>query len=293
MGSQKQIRNSLSSIVLEALKAGDFPWRSKYNRGMPTNPQTGQKFTEINPLVLDAVADERKYRSKYWATYKQWNSLGIQVPKRPETLGSLDFGVPIVNWKPFVKIGVKGSGEFAHVAVDKFNLLQKHFVFNADQCFGKTCGKYLILSENSLETNYSQAEIIVNSANIKIREHESVESPVYDRSLKLISIPLRVNFLNDAQYWATKFHEIFHWVEDRIGWVGTVDQSELIAEISTGHLESELNIPHDTDAANHDKWMSIWIEKIENDPKYLFDAAEQSARSVDYLLGLTKQSQKF
>jgi antirestriction protein ArdC len=287
MLDQKQIRNKLSDIILEALKAGAPPWRSIYNRGTPTNPKTGQKFTGINPLVLDAIADKNKYRSKYWATYKQWLNLGVQVPRRPESTGESDFyGIPVVNWKPFVKVGVKGSGELAHVDVDRFNLLQTYTVFNAEQC-----GENLIFENKSKD--YLQAETIVNSLEIEIREHESIESPVYDRSSKIIFIPLRVNFLNDAQYWATKFHEIFHWVEGRIGWSGTTDQSELIAEIATGYLESELNLPHDTDTANHDKWMSTWIEKIENNPKYLFEAAAQASRSLDYLFRLTKEKQNF
>lgn len=285
---QKEIRNDLSNRVLEALKAGAPPWRSKYNRGFPTNPQTGRKFTGINPLILDAVADKHQYRSKYWATYNQWHVLGIQVPKRPSHIKVGDFGIQIVNWQSFVKTIDRGD----ILRMDRFHLLQTHLVFNAEQCFGRTCGKYLILTENKQEPDYASAEAIVTATLANIHEHISVEKPLYDRPSDRILLPTRNNFLSDAQYWATKFHEVIHWTESRIGWVGSVDQGELIAEIATGYLESELNLPHDLDTANHDRWMPTWIENIEKNPKYLFDAAAQAARAVDYILGFTKVQER-
>ena len=287
MSQQQQIRNDISNRVLDALKEGVPPWRSKYNRGVPTNPQTGRKFTGINPLILDAVADRRRYRSKFWGTYHQWQTLDLQVAKRPPEFQG-DFGIPIVNWQSYTKTIDRGD----ILRLDRFHLLQTHLVFNADQCFGKTCGQYLILKENTQEPDYAQAELVVSATKADIFEDVSVDKPIFDRPSNRILIPTRDSFLNDAQYWATKFHEICHWAEKRVGWVGPVDQGELIAEIATGYLESELGLPHDTDMANHDKWMSLWIGGIEKNPKYLFDAAAQAARVVDYILGFTKPQER-
>lgn len=284
MSNQSEIRKNLAEKVLESLKAGKPPWRSEYHRGIPTNPQTGRKFTGINPLVLDAIADKHQYRSRYWATYKQWHVLGLQVPKRPENIKVGDYGVHIVNWQSFIKTIDKGD----ILRMDRFHLLQTHLVFNAEQCFGKTCGKYLILTENKQEPDYIQAEKVIEATGANFNEHTSVTNPHYDRLSDCIFFPTRKGFSDDAQYWATKFHEVCHWAESRIGWAGTVDQGELIAEIATGYLESELNLPHDTDPANHDKWMLTWIENIEKNPKYLFEAAAIATRAVDYILGFTR-----
>jgi antirestriction protein ArdC len=279
VANQLQIRTELAGKVLEALKKGSPPWRSKYNRGIPTNPQTGRKFTGINPLILDAVADKHRFRSKYWATYHQWHILSIQVPKRPPK--ATEFGIHIVNWNPFTKVVDKGN----LISLERFHLLQTYTVFNADQCFGQTCGHYLILKENTESPDYLYAEQIVENTKANFSKGKK---PKYDRIKDKILFPGRGHFVNDAQYWATKFHELSHWAERRTGWVGPEDQSELIAEIATGYLESELNLPHDTDAANHDVWMPVWIKSIEENPKYLFDAAAQAARTVDYVLGFTK-----
>lgn len=287
MATQEQIRSGLARRVLTALKAGNPPWRSAHNRGVPTNPQTGRKFTGINPLILDAVADQYNYRSKYWATYHQWHLLQMQVPKAPANKKG-NWGINIVNWHPFNKCVESGNT----LRFERFHLLQTVTVFNAEQCFGKDCGKFLILNENKQEPDYHAAESIIAATKADIYQDDSVEQPRYERPpIDRIMMPTRKNFIDDAQYWATKFHEVIHWTESRIAWKGSQDQGELMAEIATGYLESELGLPHDTDTTNHDKWMKLWVENIEKNPKYLFDAAAQAARAVDYVLGFTRIQQ--
>lgn len=253
-----------SDIILESLKINAPPWKSKYNRGCPTNPQTLNNFTGINSIILDAVADKHCYRSKYWATYIQWKKLGIQVEKNSS-------GTPIINWHE--------------------KKLNTHFVFNADQCFGATCGHYLILKENVVLPDYSKAQELVDKIGIEIF-HEDIEHPKFERPpVNKITLPFRNKFIDDAQYWASVFHELIHWTEARLGWIGSEDQGELISEIATGYLESELMLPHDTDPANYDKWAQIWIQNIEKTPKYLMDAAAQSSRAVDYVLNFGLQQE--
>lgn len=288
MATQLEIRTTLAKRVLDSLKAGAPPWRSVHNRGVPTNAQTGRKFTGINPLILDAVADRDTHRSKYWCTYRQWQILGIQVPKRPDNVPLGEWGINIVNWHPFIKTVDKGD----ILSMERFHLLQTYTVFNADQCFGKTCGDYIIL-ENNQKPDYAKAQAIVKATRADIRHHSRVKNPRYDRPPHdRIMLPPRSRFLNDAQYWATVVHEILHWSEWRIGWAGTGDMGELVAEIATGYLESELGLPHDQDMTNHNKWLSAWVEGIEKNPKYLFDAAAQATRAVDYVLGFTRVQER-
>lgn len=283
-----QIREEISTKIVESLKNGNPPWRSSTNRGLPENPKTGRKYTGINPLLLDAVADKEKYRSKYWATFKQWHSLDINVAKKPENHQG-DWGIGIINWKAFLKTTDTGST----LRMDRFHLMQKHFVFNADQCFGVDCGKYMILNENIKTPDYSKAENVIKATKANISHHGKVKNPRYVRPPHdKILLPSKKKFLNDAQYYAAKFHELFHWAEWRLGWSGTEDHGELIAEIATGYLESELDLPHDTDMTNHDQWLPTWIDNIEKNPKYLFDSAAQASRVVDYILGFTRIQEK-
>lgn len=277
--NHQEICNYLAEKILDALKKGSPPWRSIHNRGMPTNPETGKRYNGINPLVLDSVADERNYRSKYWATLNQWSVLDIKIGKNPKTFP--EWGTNVVNWKPFITSKEKND----IISLNKIHLLQSHVVFNAEQCYGKTCGKYIIRKD--VLPDYSKAKSILDATNIKIEHNNNVSTPIYEYPpVNRILLPDKDKFVNEAQYWATSFHEMFHWSEYRLGWAGPDHQRELVAEIATGYLESELGLPHDTDLTNHEKWLKKWIEEIEKNPKYLLESAAQAARALDYVLTL-------
>jgi antirestriction protein ArdC len=282
-----KIREVISHQILEALESGNPPWRSHYNRGAPVNALTNKKFTGINPLILDTIADKREYRSKYWATLSQWRKLGASVFSRPIEFEPGTYGVKIVNWYKSVKIVDKGDIS----SFERFNYLQTHTVFNADQCYGPRIDRFLCSKKGQDEKNYEFLNYVIENTGARIIS-EGLESPFYDYKNDKIFFPSREIFIDDAQYWATKIHEVVHWTEPRLNWSGEPHQNELIAEIATGYLESEFSLNHDVDNLNHDQWMPFWIENIRNNPKYIFDAAAQAARSVDYILNFTIKQER-
>lgn len=256
----------LAKRILFSLKNKNMPWRS--DRGIPTNPQTGKKYSGINLLTLDTAATIRQYRSKFWCTYNQWYSLGMQVAKRPENV--CEWGVSVVNWEPDCR------------------KMKTHVVFNAEQMFGLEMKQYLITLNEYANVDYSEIESLIAATGADIQHSEDCPFPSYWYPPKdYIVLPERRQFMNERQYIGTKIHELFHWAESRTGWTGTEDQCEFIAEIGTGYLESEYGLPHDTDMTNCNKWLPSWIAGIEQNPQYLFDAAAQSARGLAHILSFS------
>ncbi len=88
------IRQEFTNQIIDALKKGTVPWRKPWvndpNFGMPMNVISKKRYQGINTLLLNM---EQDYESKYWATFKQWQSLGGSV-KRGE------MGTRIVFYKP-------------------------------------------------------------------------------------------------------------------------------------------------------------------------------------------------
>jgi antirestriction protein ArdC len=252
----RKIQTELSKKVLSLLEEGVMPWRS--DRGIPTNPKTGAKYSGINILLLDAIATERKYSSKFWATYDQWYQIGLQVRRRP---AGEDWGVYAVSWQD--------------------NVMKKHVLFNAEQVFGRTITDYL--NTNNSNTDYAPLNLILNATGAKIVHDKSCPFPQYVRNEDFIFLPEKDQFIDIRQYTATQIHEMFHWAESRLNWTGPEDQGELIAEIGTGYLESDLGLPHDADMANCNKWMPYWIKGIKKSPKYLFESAAQAARALEFI----------
>lgn len=267
----------MANKIVASVEANNPPWRTLHKRGFPTNAKTGKKYYGINPLILDVVADERKYRSNLWATYKQWQSLGQKVAKNP---GITDWGSPIIIWSPRLKTTINENV----ITWDKFHLLEQHIVFNAEQTYGTDAAKY-ILTESAFAPNYAKAEEAIKATGAEVVHKKSVKTPIYERLPKdRILMPLREYFVNDAQYYAALFHELVHYSEWRLGWQGSMGQGELIAEIATGYIESELNLPHDTDFTNHDKWKNEWLNEISKNPSYLLVAATQASRAANFIL---------
>jgi antirestriction protein ArdC len=261
------MENELTEILLAFMRAGNYPWRTLSGRGIPRNPLTGRKFNGIELLVLSAVADQRQYRSRYWGTLRDWSLLGMTVRERPANLPD---------------------------SMKAVTVLEGTRLFNTEQIVGPGIEKYLAPPRMQTgRVDYSEAEAVIAATGARIRHHRSCRMSRYLRPpLDRILLPSRTSFLDAPQYVATKLHEVIHHSESRLQWSGPACQGELIAECATGILEAELGLPHDTDTANHQKWLPTWIEGIQASPSYLIEAAAQASRAADFVLGFSRQQNR-
>ncbi len=54
-----------------------MPWHALST--IPTNANTGLRYSGINVLTLWAIAANTGYSTQLWATYRQWQEMGAQV----------------------------------------------------------------------------------------------------------------------------------------------------------------------------------------------------------------------
>jgi len=161
------------------------------------------------------------------------------------------------------------------------------FPYNLRADYSQLFGKFFNGEPRSeFEVDYTELDSILQATGAKITHHWRCPQPRCDRPpLDRILLPPKSRFINDRQYHASRIHEIVHYLEQpwRVGWIGSLDQGELIAECATGMLESCLRLPHDEDNTNVNKWLPVWAKAIEADPAYLYDAVAQAERCVSYL----------
>ena len=74
MPSQNEIRQRITSTIVEALKSGGLPpwrrpWAADPNAGFPANVVSKKKYRGINPLLLEIAAMQHGLKGKWWATY--------------------------------------------------------------------------------------------------------------------------------------------------------------------------------------------------------------------------------
>lgn len=182
MAYKKEIKETIAQTVLKCLKNGVTPWKC-HNRGVPENPLTGERYSGINMVYLDAIAHERKYFSKYWATYAQWKKLGFTV-RKPENHKD-NYGIKVLRYSP----QIKGSISENNIKLSKYLKLEAYSVFSLMQCdaeitlFESLCDqkrkivdKTILLENFQIDTNEKHLALEIASSYLCVDSDSSAKS---------------------------------------------------------------------------------------------------------------------
>lgn len=113
-------------------------------------------------------------------------------------------------------------------------------------------------------------------------------------------MPYPENFVATAQitgteaYYSTLFHELTHWTggKERLDrtnhkkWGdGIYAHEELIAELGAAFVCAGLEIAS-IDKGAHSGYIEHWLKVLKEDKKFIFTAASEASKAVDYLNSL-------
>lgn len=107
-----------------------------------------------------------------------------------------------------------------------------------------------------------------------------------------IDLPPKRKFDSISDYYLTAFHELAHWSLAKHRGIARQDMEkknkyafeELVAEISACFLAIELNVPLAEQMLERSQaYVGHWLKGMGNDPRFIFDAASQASKVVDYL----------
>lgn len=123
------VYRAVTDTIIAAIEAGagkfTMPWHgSGAGITKPQNAVTQMEYHGINILALWAEAQCRGFGSGYWASYKQWQSVGAQVQKGAA-------GSTIVFYKP-----IQGGAEGEDQSAGRRFVARASRVFNANQVAG-------------------------------------------------------------------------------------------------------------------------------------------------------------
>lgn len=300
MPTQNQIREQITNQIVEHLQAGRVaPWRRPWaldrNAGSPANIVSKKNYRGINPLLLEVTAMRFGFQSKWWATFNQWTELGGRVKRRPDNVQPGQWGTTIVFWRAVTKQETDVNGDEQE---EKYFLLRTYTVFNVDQVEGDHLDHLRVghvdgqLDASEIEARYYQAEaaIVATGADIRHGGNRAYYRPDGD----YIVLPHRHQF-SLPEYYETAFHELSHWTEHacRLNWDRSKPENnyalgELIAELGGCFLAAELGLPTAERLENHVSYLQTWMEKMRQDPKFLFRAAAQAAKAADFVLSFSR-----
>lgn len=302
MASQEEIRQSITSSIVEALTSGSIPpWRRPWgispNSGFPTNVVSQRRYSGVNVLLLRIAAMQHGLTSKYWATFNQWRDLGGRIQRRPDHVKPGHWGQSIVF---FTRVSKTETDPITGEEKDtSFPLLKSYTVFNVDQVDGPF--DHLRVKEEPLNpdfVDFGPAEELVAATGANIRF--GGDHALYNRRDDYILCPPKHRFKEEAEYYGTVFHELAHWTghESRLNRVQHSrfgDQSyaeeELVAEMGSCFTLATLGVPQTEDWNNHKAYVAHWLEALNKDSRFIFRAASAASKAADLIVSFAPQVQ--
>ncbi len=152
------------------------------------------------------------------------------------------------------------------------------------------------VEDRNADPDFGPAEEFIVATQADIR-HGGAKA-FYRPSADFIQLPPKRSFDTMSNYYGTAFHELVHWTE-KDGRVGRKEGheyafGELVAEIGACFLLMELGIPLADEMTAHSRgYVKEWLKGMKDDTvvggvskgsKFIFDAATQAGKAVDYLL---------
>lgn len=275
-----QIIEALETVSLDNYQA---PFASLASGKLPANPMTQQRYHGINTLVLWLHQQKNNFRSHEWGTFRQWKTIGATVKKGERS-------TMIIFYKRVEKKDIEENEE------EFYHCLKSYCVFNADQVDGYTPD---IDTSAGVFGTVEQVEAIDSFVHRTgaVIENDQDSAAFYPMDDK-ISMPKKELFFDTNQsatenYYAVLLHELTHWTGgskrlDREQALPSVHQKEgyafeeLIAELGSAFLCSQFGI-NQAGRDDHAIYIKSWLTALRNDKKYIFKAASNAQKAVDYL----------
>ena len=267
--------------ILEALENGTVPWRKPWT-GVRTGAysrSTGRPYSVLNQMLLGKPGE--------YLTYKQATEAGGQVRKGEKA----SF---VVFWKMLPVTEKNKDGKEVKKIVP---LLKYYNVFHIDQCDG--------IQPKYKAEDLRPAEPIEEAENVLADYSERSGCPIihakqdrayYSPTLDEIHLPLREQFMEIAEYYATAFHESVHSTGhksrlnrlDSAAFFGNevYSKEELVAEMGSAILMNEMGIEVPSTFQNSAAYIQSWLKALKNDNRMIVAAAGKAEKAVKMILNI-------
>lgn len=288
---RQDIYQTVTNTIIQQLESGTVPWQKPWVgddsgfMALPRNQATGKLYRGINILLLWSSAIKHGYQEGEWGTFKQWQEKKKLIRKGEK-------GSTIIYYDTFEKEEEDGE-------IKKIPFIKTSVVFNRCQLANyeppvKVVSEHV---EPLWEKIYPIEEFIENTK--AVIEHKD-EGAYYSPSEDKIVMPHPENFVATAEitgseaYYSTLFHELTHWTGnknrlDRTNhkeWGDSIyAHEELIAELGAAFICAGMEIAT-IDKGGHAGYIEHWLKVLKEDKKFIFTAASEASKAVDYLNSL-------
>lgn len=275
----QQVMEDVAAKIIASIEAGIVTgtWQKSWAGGaIATNAVTGKQYSGGNLLILWMLGEE-DFGSQYYATYKQWQSVGAQVRKGEK-------GITLIKWTPRV-CRDHGADEQCGRCGTMFPTA--FTVFNSAQVDGWEKPQDAL---KNADEKIADVEAYFARVGASVRhsdEGRAYYSPPFDE----ITMPQFESFTGAEAYYATLAHETVHWTghtsrlnRDLTARFGdeAYAAEELVAELGAAMLCATLGIS-ESPRPDHAQYLKHWVGILKNDYKALWSAASMASKAVTFI----------
>lgn len=285
----------ITERIIQSIEKGIVPWNTPWITRPALNHESGRRYSGINVLLCAMYMEDYGYKNNRWITYKGIGRLGATIAageeKNYHQVVYWNFTQKCPNCKKWVRRNDSGKCPKCREELGyKRPGLMYHRVWNIDQTTIEYIPKKI---EGATMLDDVDEAISPYLNNGPVVRHSSRPKACYIPKEDIVEIPEAPMFLGTIEYYSTLFHELGHstGAETRLNREGIVNfdnfgsnqyaREELIADLSAVFIAAELGI--EWDEKQHSSYLGHWVERMQEDPKYLFTAvgaAEQAAKMV-------------
>jgi antirestriction protein ArdC len=290
------IYTTITNQIIQDLERGELTWRKPWSdqnlAGRVTRPLRWNNipYTGINTIMLWSTATGRGYTSPYWMTFKQAIDLKAHI-RKGET------GTHVVYADRFEKKETKPDGT---QDIQKIPFLKLYTVFNASQIEGLPATFYPKHAAPEIEPPEKRIESLETFFSQTGAEVYQGIKAAYSEATDRIEMPPFACFHSPEDYYSTLAHEVTHWTKHptrlnrdfnrkRFGDEGYAKE-ELVAELGSCFLAADLGFAPKT-LEEHAAYIQSWLQVLQNDKRFIFQAAAHAQKAVEYLGSLQSTSQ--
>lgn len=290
---KKNIYEIVTENFIEELKNGEIPWEKpwvtlSYKNGEDFrcggwSHETGKPYSLLNQMLLN--------REGEYLTFKQVQAEGGKVKKGAKSH-------PIFYYK-MIEVEQRNP-KTNRLEKQNIPMLKYYRVFHIDDTEGIT-PKYeadtSVLDGMKEPQKCKKAEAVIKDYTdrelIQIyhkAQNEAFYSPLDDS----ITLPLKKQFKNKAEYYSTVFHELTHstGAENRLHrFNGAYDKrayslEELVAEIGASVMLKQLGLETEASHKNNTAYIQSWLKALSNDTRMITRATSRVKKAVDLIYGI-------
>jgi antirestriction protein ArdC len=284
----QELTDKIVTMMEESEKTGwTKPWFTSTLR--PYNPVTGTQYKGINvvSLMTSGFDDPRFFTFNNIKEHSEKTGIPMHIKKGAK--GTPVFKAMHVMFKEKGQEDTPDEPAAPGATGGYWKQICAGYVFNASQIEGI---EPLVVRENKVEPHAEVellTEALIARTNLQVK-HSEVGRAFYSPAQHIVHMPNKELFKTSAGYYSTLLHEETHATgkslgRDLSGGFGSESyrKEELVAELGSYFLASELGVPYDSSAhENIAEYLNGWLGMMKEDKHLIFWAAGKGSKATEF-----------